>query len=612
MAMYESFFGLQERPFSITPDPRYLFLGKGHRDALAHLLFSIEQDGGFVMLSGEVGTGKTTLSRALLEQLPDDVDIALILNPRLTAAELVASICDELGVGYRPGTTSIKILVDALNRYLINAHAKGRRTMVVLDEAQNLSIEVLEQVRLLTNLETSTHKLLRMVLIGQSEMVELLSRRELRQLSQRITARNHLDGLNLAETHDYIRHRLGVAGASQPLFSQAAVRRIYKLTSGTPRLINVLCDRSLLGAYAHDQRLVTPKVVDRAAQEVGGRRRPMPPALGVALAASIAAMIIAALLWLPGLPEGGVIQSLRQTSAAGSASDAPASLPAANDRQELPGAARTTAPQAQAPFPLPNAAAAVQAAPPPTIPTAAPRANSGINTALNGLPTDAKLDNNATTSEPPMPPAIEQWLDSTPQSRDQTKALRALLALWDVNQPQTAPCDSARAVGLRCLAGSGDWQRLRSLGLPVVLQLQAEGGQAHYALLQRMDDERVTLSIGKQHYDYWLNELEGAWGGRFTAIWRPPKQVKRSLFPGHRGRDVAWVQRSLNRIDDINQPVAESMLFNAALQSRVRSFQLRHGLTADGIVGEKTLIHLSTALPDEHPRLTPPDSGPHS
>ena len=606
--MYESFFGLQERPFSITPDPRYLYLGKGHRDALAHLLFSIEQDGGFVMLSGEVGTGKTTLSRALLEQLPDDVDIALILNPRLTAAELVASICDELGVGYRPGTTSIKVLVDALNRYLIDAHGKGRRTMVVLDEAQNLSVEVLEQVRLLTNLETSTHKLLRMVLIGQSEIVELLSRRELRQLSQRITARNHLDGLNLDETRDYIRHRLGVAGASQPLFSRAAIRRIYKLTSGTPRLINVLCDRSLLGAYAHDQRLVTPKVVDRAAREVGGLRRPMPLLLTLALAASVIAVIAAALLWLP---EGSLPPVLRQFSGANTPT---MPLPAAADSEPEPDPAANAilapqpAPLAQAPLPPADAPPAT----PPHTATEPAMAPAAIDTSIDTGSDPGQGDTAASSTDSEPPPSIEQWLEDSPQSYDQDQALRALLALWGVKQAQTAPCDSARAAGLRCLAGSGDWQRLRSLGLPAVLQLQAEGGQPHYALLQQMDDERVTLRIGDHRNTYWLNELEGAWGGRFIAIWRPPEQVQRSLFPGHRGSDVAWVQRSLNRIDDIDQSVDESALFNAALQSRVRSFQLRHGLTADGIVGEKTLIHLSTALPDAHPRLTPPGDKPNS
>ena len=602
--MYESFFGLKERPFSITPDPRYLFLGKGHRDALAHLLFSIEQDGGFVMLSGEVGTGKTTLSRALLEQLPADVDIALILNPRLTAAELVASICDELGVTYPEGSTSIKTLVDALNHYLIEAHAKGRRTMVVLDEAQNLSIEVLEQVRLLTNLETSTHKLLRMVLIGQSEIVELLGRRELRQLSQRITARNHLDGLDRVETAGYIRHRLGIAGTNQTLFTPAAVRRVYRLTRGTPRLINVLCDRSLLGAYAHDQRQVTPAVVNRAAHEVGGLRRTLPMPIALALAASVIAMGVAAWLWLP---VGGLSQSFDQlrstiaTEVTTTADDLP------NDTAAIKMALVEVAPPSQQPTTPINPEDADDIAGPATT-----DAHANANTAVSDQPAPAE----PSPVEPlpdPDPPAVEAWLASSPESLNQDLALGDLLGLWGVNATPSSPCDTARSAGLRCLSGSGDWQRLRSLGLPAVLQLQAEGGEAHYALLDQMDDERVTLRINGQSHSYWLNELEGAWGGRFVMLWRPPAEVQRTLYPGQRGSDIAWLQRSLNRIDDIDQRVADSAVFTPALKSRVRSFQSRQGLTADGIVGEKTLIHLSAALPgDDHPRLASPAGKPNS
>ncbi|HHO69013.1 MAG TPA: hypothetical protein ENK12_08285, partial [Gammaproteobacteria bacterium] len=266
--MYENHFGLTERPFSIAPDPRFLYMSPRHREALAHLLYGVGEGGGFVQLTGEVGTGKTTVCRCLLEQLPGGVDVALILNPRLTGLELIASLCDELGVDYPAGTTSTKVLIDALNQRLLQAHAEGRRTVMIIDEAQNLSAEALEQVRLLTNLETNREKLLQIILIGQPELRELLARDDLRQLSQRITARCHLVPIGRAETAAYIRHRLQVCGATEALFSERAVDLVHRLSGGVPRLINVLCDRAMLGAFVEGKRRVDPAVVRRAAREV--------------------------------------------------------------------------------------------------------------------------------------------------------------------------------------------------------------------------------------------------------------------------------------------------------------------------------------------------------
>ncbi len=266
--MYLEHFNLTERPFSITPDPRFLYMSARHREALAHLLYGLSEGGGFVQLTGEVGTGKTTICRCLLEQVPDNVDIALVLNPKVTSTELIATVCDELGIEYPAGATSIKALTDVLNRYLLDAYARGRRTVLILDEAQNLSADVLEQVRLLTNLETSTQKLLQIVLIGQPELRSLLAREDMRQLSQRVTARYHLDPISREEAGAYIRHRLQICGTTQPVFSKRSVDRIQQLSGGIPRLINVLCDRSMLGAYVEGKVQVDPKVVKKAAREV--------------------------------------------------------------------------------------------------------------------------------------------------------------------------------------------------------------------------------------------------------------------------------------------------------------------------------------------------------
>src|SRR5688572_12403739 len=238
--MYQSFFGLGEKPFAITPDARYLFLSERHAEAIAHLLYGITEAGGFVQLTGEVGTGKTTVVRSLLAQAPKDAEIALILNPRITAPEFLLTICEELGIGVPDSATqSVKDLVDILNDYLLRAHARGRRVVLVVDEAQNLATDVLEQVRLLTNLETSTQKLLQIILIGQPELRELLARNELRQLAQRITGRFHLNPLSKVESSAYVRHRLRVAGSTSDIFTPAALREIYRLSGGVPRVINV-------------------------------------------------------------------------------------------------------------------------------------------------------------------------------------------------------------------------------------------------------------------------------------------------------------------------------------------------------------------------------------
>src|SRR5437879_3319670 len=256
--MYLSFFGLDEKPFAITPDPRYLYLSERHAEALAHLMYGINEAGGFVQLTGEVGTGKTTIVRSLLAQAPKNAEIALILNPRMTPPEFLLTICEELGIGVPDQAAgSLKDLVDILGGYLLRAHGAGKRVVLVVDEAQNLSPEALEQVRLLTNLETTTQKLLQIILIGQPELRELLARNELRQLAQRITGRYHLNPLSRGETGAYVRHRLRVAGATADILSPHALNEVFRLSHGVPRVINIVCDRSLLGAYSLDRHRVT-------------------------------------------------------------------------------------------------------------------------------------------------------------------------------------------------------------------------------------------------------------------------------------------------------------------------------------------------------------------
>jgi general secretion pathway protein A len=292
--MYLQYFGLYENPFSIPPDPRYLYLSRGHQEALAHLQYGLGESGGFVQLTGEVGTGKTLLIRSLGERLPKDVDVALVLYPVLTVAEFVAAICDDLRVPHPGGQASLKKLIDALNTHLLQSHARGRRTMLIIDEAQNLSREVLEQIRLLTNLETTKQKLLQIILIGQPELVGLLAQPDLRQLAQRITARYRLTALTREETCYYIGHRCRVAGGRALLFNMSAMRRVHALSGGIPRLINIICDRSLLGAYTREKTVVDTGIVNRAAAEIGSftrssRWRARAPSAAVALTAVLIA-----------------------------------------------------------------------------------------------------------------------------------------------------------------------------------------------------------------------------------------------------------------------------------------------------------------------------------
>ncbi|HEV8676166.1 MAG TPA: AAA family ATPase [Methylomirabilota bacterium] len=540
-ALYASYFGLTEAPFSIAPDPRYLFMSERHREALAHLLYGSGEGGGFVQLTGEVGTGKTTLCRALLEQLPPEVDVALILNPRLTAFELLATVCDELRIPYRRDTISLKELVDELDRHLLDAHAAGRRTVLIIDEAQDLAPDVLEQVRLLTNLETEREKLLQIILIGQPELLALLDRPELRQLGQRVTARYHLGPFSARETGEYIRHRLKVAGRDEaatagPLFTRGAIQQVHRAAGGVPRLINVICDRALLGAYAHDRTRIDTATVRRAAREVLGRgRRPASarPAswlAGAALAAALAAV------WLVASP--GRLGPL---------------LP-----RLVPERARPTAAPAS-----------------PRGPVAPP--------AIAARPTASRLAD----------------LLATPGLRsDRPAALARLYARWRPDTRAGAPagaCEQERLGELRCLTRAGTWTRLRPFDVPAVIELVTPAGDRHHATVIRLTEDTATLDLDDRPRPFALAEIDRYWTGAFVLLWKPPALESFLIRPGTRGKDILWLRGRLAALDGSSVPGPDARLYDEALKQRVIAFQRSRQLTDDGIAGEETLALVALA-----------------
>ncbi|MBA58272.1 MAG: AAA family ATPase [Gammaproteobacteria bacterium] len=297
--MYADHFKLREPPFSIAPNPHYLYMSSQHKEALAHLQFGVQQNGGFVLLTGEVGTGKTTLCKKLIEKLPKDIEVAFVLNPRITEIELLETICEEFGMKVTKNA-KLKSLIDSLNEYLLKCHSLEKKTVLIIDEAQNLSRDLLEQLRLLTNLETNERKLLQIILLGQPELAEKIKEEDLRQFNQRITARYHLTELNESEAKEYIKHRLTVAGGQDKLFSKSAIKQIFRESKGIPRVINLLCDRSLLGGYGENKKIITKKMVKKSSQEVLGEKKLLRKPISTILSAALlvqACIIISLYSW---------------------------------------------------------------------------------------------------------------------------------------------------------------------------------------------------------------------------------------------------------------------------------------------------------------------------
>ena len=540
--MYDNHFGLKETPFTIAPDPRFLYMSERHREALAHLVYGFETDGGFVMLTGEVGTGKTTISRCLLEQLPDNSNVAVVLNPKLSAKELLETICDELHIEYPEGNTSLKTFIDRINAYLLETNAQGRKTVVIIEEAQNLEMDVLEQLRLLTNLETNQRKLLQIIMIGQPELLQLLARPELRQLEQRITARYHLLPLSRKDTIDYIKHRLEVAGLKEPVFSFPLLKKVYKYTGGIPRKINLLCDRAMLGAYVQNQKTINKKILDRAAREVFGESVQVGKSekfwsTKTAVALATVVMVIVG---------GFVVYSHKERFA----------QVVARLKNSF---------QTQPVLEKPDSTATMQP-----------------GSFLKLL----DMQNTDTSKQLAFKSLFELWGKNLP--------------LNTANDP----CDAAVVKGLGCMTTKGDLHSLRQIDRPAVLRFMSKKGDSVFATVAFLDNEKAALMIDNQQVLVSNVDLQSRWFGDFTVLWRLPPSYSGAIKLGTSGPDVQWLASQLASISG-QQLASNAMIsYDAILIRQVKDFQTQQGLQPDGIAGAQTLIRINSVAGNDVPRLT--------
>jgi len=584
--MYLEHFGLKELPFSIAPNPRYLYFTHQHQEALAHLVYGLNSAGGIILLTGEVGTGKTTISRKLLEDIPKNIDIAWIVNPRLSVEELLAAICDELGIDYPDGNSSIKIFTDLINAYLIHAHGNDRNVVLMIDEAQNLSPEVLEQLRLLTNLETSERKLLQIVLLGQPELKTMLERTDLRQLAQRITARYHLHPLGKVETREYIRHRLAVGGCNKTVFSQRAINLIHHLSHGTPRLINLLCDRALRGVYSGNGVMVYPKHVRKASREVLGqaetpkRRFLVPVAVTVLLTAAVA--ILATGIW----------------------QNHPLQFKSVLARQNLPSSTlgiepkhRNTATEKVTHSPLPD-----QVAESVEINTQGIPPTEGIVRQTAKKAPDATTEagkNGIILADSPSP-----W-KTIEENGTKTLAFQTLAGIWHTGLVSTEgqPCDQLMNKKLFCLSQRTNLWLLQKLDRPAIFRIIDQNGGLHYAVIRSASDGRAIIQLDKQRWSIHLSELKQRWQDSMTLIWMKPPGYKKALQIGDSGKAVEWLAHQLDRIQGSMIPSGQSHTMDAILEDRLKYFQKSEGIPQDGIAGVLTLMRINERIGLDSPRL---------
>ena len=545
--MYETFYNFRERPFNLTPDPRYLFLSQRHREALAHLLYGIRQRCGFVLLTGEVGTGKTTLCRALIKSLDPDTEIALILNPNLSAVELLQTVNREFGL---PGMSeSRKALVDELNAHLLARRSAGKNLVLLVDEAQNLPPSVLEELRLLSNIETETEKLLQIVLVGQPELNDLLALKDLRQLDQRMAVRYHLATLNLKETAEYIGHRLHVASESPRVaFSRPAVHRLYAFSRGAPRLINVGADRALLIGFTRGCRRVTHRIVGLALREIRPPRRTDRHRLMTAIAGGCAAALALAGLTFAIRPDAR--RAAFETAFA------------LRDRGTLA------------------------------------RHGGEVRKVRIVTPTSFTVVPESDLPLTRSPELLFTRLAAQDTGHAWASAVNALLRRWNAKMISGADVGydvliAADEAGLRCTRWEGDLLGLTKINLPALVEIEIKDAGTRYVTLVGYD-ERGFLTNLDAETRVPVDTLRPLWTGSAYVFWKNHENLEGNLEDGSRGPAVLWLKNALTRLGFYKG--APTQEYDAQLHEAVAALQAAHGLTPDGIVGSQTKMLLYSAL----------------
>ena len=581
--MYNEYFGFKEAPFSIAPDPRYLYMTAQHREALAHLVYGLNSEGGCILLTGEVGTGKTTICRCLLEQIPDQANVALVLNPKVSEIELLETICDELKISYPDSDNSVKTYTDRIYQFLIESNRKNEKTVLIIDEAQNLSSKVLEQLRLLTNLETNQRKLLQIIILGQPELLDILARTEMRQLAQRITARFHLRPLTKNEVKTYVSHRLAVAGQNIQLFPENSIKLLFKLSNGVPRLINILCDRALLGAYVEGQYAVHPPIIKKAATEVFGELKNVEKQhknkqwlYPIAALSGITIFAIALFLYLTLAPvndsnEGANPNHLLANTPEAQNQEIPAVIIEPDEEYLQLSTLQNTDNPTENSITLDetHSAGNNQAEPTPY-----------LSTENNTEPgTQSNYDN------------IEKILND--DNNGQISAYQELFKAWNHNYNNkiiTTACKQAEAYSLRCLHKQGNLNSLKAYNRPAVLTMVNSQGETRHITITSIQDELATVYSNNTAYTIKLSDLDQYWYGQFILLWRKPDSYSSAITPGDSGNIVNWL---INQFAD-SQFINTSNAYDETLVEKVKAFQSQHGLAADGIVGPVTIIHLNT------------------
>lgn len=639
--MYEKFFGFTERPFQLVPNPAYLFLSKSHEDVLAHLTYAVSQGDGFVEITGEVGTGKTTLCRVFLGNLEEGAEAAYIFNPMLNAVELLKAINQEFGID--AASESAKELIDGLNRFLMEKKRQGKRVLLLIDEAQNLNKDVLEQLRLLSNLETDTSKLLQIILVGQPELREVLDSHELRQLRQRITLSCHLRPLDLNETRDYIRHRIQIAARKPSIkFTQDAFRAIYRYSRGIPRLINIVCDRALLTAYGLDQHKITGRVTAAAIQEISARPGPRVQSAWSRWPLYAAAVLCIGLLAAaPYLDHRfGIFSPVRRLVAGGApAADAPPSAARpAPKTTAAPEAKAPPAPQADAGFGqahLPPALSALEPAGAPATPDPGPAAPPtqpaapATSTPAGGTPGTGGPAPKPGTPAPAAPPAvppqapdrrITDALATLDRPESRQRAFEAVLARWQprrtvaaspdldgIDDPETFFRLAAAREGYSLYAVNYNLSLalIHRLNLPVILECAAATeAPAFLALVEIRPDGRLVFRNGSEALTGTWDDLAQIWRGRAYILWRNFRGLEGVIPVNASEASVMTLKMLLREIGHADLPLTPA--YDGPTREAVKAVQARHGLPVDGYVGPLTLIALYNEMhPEGIPRLEP-------